>query len=829
MSMTRMIGRLAQQAILPNKAFKARYQAFRSLLTHDQEAHRLMADLEEIYYNRIRVDLTLVEKKYKGLAQAVRGMVQALAEIDPLRQTHLDRYLSVLDGFTRFILTPPPTPVSGPYTIRLGRIKESQYPESGGKAYNLALIKNALELNTPRGFVITSRAFNLLVAENDLRRPIDDLLSAIRCDDPASLPEAAEEIQGLLERARIPGPVEDEILSVLRSYDSGRPWAIRSSAVAEDGLSSFAGQYESILNVADSDILTAYKKVLASKYSARAISYRIKQGLSDAETPMAVLALEMIQPRAAGVIYTRPPGTFDSDQVEVYSVRGLGEALVGGQAEAHIHRVSRLDPASPPEHVPGRSESSIDPADVSNLARGALELEEFFGEPQDVEWAIDREGRPFILQSRPIREADQDREMPHCDLTPAPNRILLSGGQPASAGIGMGPVFKVQSAADLDRFPQGAVLVAAQASPSLARVADQAQAIVTETGSPAGHLASVAREFKTPMIVGVGDVLQTLSAGLEVTVHAGTATIYEGLIDESLALPCIHRDPAMNSPLDLKLRYLINFISPLSLTDPRSESFKPESTRSLHDIIRYTHEQAIQAMFLSGERKIRRSTGAKKLISDIPMLFFVIDVGGGLAPEKVKAREILPEAITSEPMLAVMEGLTHPAVKWGGMTHFNWAEYDRIVMSGGIISAESGMLASYAVVGPEYLNLNLRFGYHFVILDALASDRKEENHILFRFTGGGADLDSRSLRAEFLELVLARLGFETEKTSDLIQARSTGLEKSAIRPILVHLGRLLGATRLMDMYLKDESQAVDFADQFMAGRSDFATVGEESQ
>ena len=175
-------------------------------------------------------------------------------------------------------------------------------------------------------------------------------------------------------------------------------------------------------------------------------------------------------------------------------------------------------------------------------------------------------------------------------------------------------------------------------------------------------------------------------------------------------------------------------------------------------------------------------------------------------------------------MLAVFKGLMHPDITWGDFTHFNWEEYDRIVMAGGIISAESAMLASYAVISADYLNLNLRFGYHFVILDAICSDQPEASHIRFRFTGGGAELEKRSLRAEFLRGVLERMGFEVSLKSDLVDASLSGQAATEMEHSLDILGRLLGATRLMDMYIEEADSLEGLVDQFMAGRYDFSRV-----
>jgi pyruvate,water dikinase len=244
----------------------------------------------------------------------------------------------------------------------------------------------------------------------------------------------------------------------------------------------------------------------------------------------------------------------------------------------------------------------------------------------------------------------------------------------------------------------------------------------------------------------------------------------------------------------------------------------------MHDIMRFCHEKAVQEMFQISKRRIRKIGSAKKLHSEIPMLVQVLDVGGGLKKDLADEKTVTFDDILSVPMKAVIDGLSHPGIRWGHFTHFDWAEHDKIVMSGGIISPEATMFASHAVISEDYLNLNLKFGYHFVIVDAICTHQSEDNYILFRFSGGGADLHKRSLRADFLSQVLMRLGFEVSRKSDLVDAQLKAADKKTIERRLDRVGRLLGATRLMDMYLKDESMVGGFVEDFMNGRYHFATI-----
>ena len=182
------------------------------------------------------------------------------------------------------------------------------------------------------------------------------------------------------------------------------------------------------------------------------------------------------------------------------------------------------------------------------------------------------------------------------------------------------------------------------------------------------------------------------------------------------------------------------------------------------------------------------------------------------------------EAVISAPMRAIFRGLSHPDIHWSEITHFDWEEYDKIAMHGAIISTDAAQFGSYAILSNDYLNLNLRFGYHFVILDTICGGEEDQNHILFRFSGGGGNIHGRSLRATFISGVLERLGFMVEIKGDLVDGQFKVGTRETILQQLDMVGRLLGATRLMDMYLKDATRVQGFVDDFMKGRYHFTSI-----
>ncbi len=839
------------QVFAPGTILREKYEAFKSLLNHDKKAHELMADLEEIYHNKIKVDFKVIEKKYAKLSSYISGMIQYLDKMCPGRYIDLKDYFKKFDFYIRFNLAPPEFEFSPPFTIFLNDISENDHTLAGGKAFNLAIVGKKLKLPMPKGFVITTNAFYYFIEFNDLAKSIDKILIDLDISSPASLNTASGKLVDMIMKAEVPNDIKKEIFQAFASAGWGNGenvrLAMRSSAICEDTKSSFAGQYRTILNVDKYGIIDAYKSVIASKYSPNALSYRINYGLSDGETPMAVLALEMIDAASSGVIYTGDPENPDLNLINIHSVWGLGELLVGGEASPDIINIAKgknpeiikkqkgpqtkqmiFSKSKPSEIIPLDDEKkklfSLDDVSALDLSSWGIKLENFFGVPQDIEWCKDKKGRLFLLQSRPLKIEKNQQAVIECNFQDVENAVLVSKGETACSGIGAGKVFKIKKESDLEQVHDGAVLVARNALPEYIKVINRLSAVVTDTGSKAGHFASVAREFAIPTIVNTGIATSKLPEGEDVTVYADACMVYKGIADSLTNSPCAKKDLLSDSPFMRRLGYVMSFISPLKLVDPEDESFVSHKVRSLHDIIRFVHEKAVQEMFQIGEKRIRKGGGARKLVSRIPMLFYVVDVGGGLCHDPADKKTVMPDEILSTPMTAILKGLNHPGIKWSEFTHFDWAEYDKILMSGGMISKDSAMLASYAVLSRDYLNLNLRFGYHFVIIDSICGHRPGDNYILFRFSGGGDDIFKRMLRAEFLKGILEHTGFKTDMKNDLIDAEFKGGKKELIEKKLDILGRLIGATRLMDMYLKDREMVEKYIDEFMDGRYHFASI-----
>ena len=179
--------------------------------------------------------------------------------------------------------------------------------------------------------------------------------------------------------AEVPVDIARQIEQGVASLIPDQLLAVRSSALAEDGEVSFAGQYASELDVPADEVVAAYKRVIAGKYCPRAISYRIHHGLSDADTAMAVLVVPMIQPRTSGVMYTLDPATSTtSDCLGIYAVAGLAEGLVDGSRTPEKYHLPRQDDGSFSPTRPCNRDSLLNNAELQQLKEWGMQLEASF-------------------------------------------------------------------------------------------------------------------------------------------------------------------------------------------------------------------------------------------------------------------------------------------------------------------------------------------------------------------------------------------------------------------------------------------------------------------
>jgi pyruvate,water dikinase len=281
------------------------------------------------------------------------------------------------------------------------------------------------------------------------------------------------------------------------------------------------------------------------------------------------------------------------------------------------------------------------------------------------------------------------------------------------------------------------------------------------------------------------------------------------LLEEAAAAP--------NSPVFERVRAVAELIVPLHLVDRRSPTFKPENCRTYHDITRFAHEKAIQAMFGLMDEVAQGRVPALKLLklkTSLPLNLHLVDLGDGLASHDTP---VPPEAIISRPMRALWKGISHPGITWAGPVPVDVGGFLHVLGQSAINPPEQFWDKTYAIVAANYVNYACRLGYHFQSVDSYIGDAPLDNYINFTFKGGAADDVRRIRRIRLIALVLERLGFKMEIIGDVIRARLRGHPAPEMEDRLNLVGRLMAYVRQMDMLMKDDNISQILAERFLTG------------
>ncbi len=729
--------------------------------------------------------------------------------------------------------------------LALEEITAAMKEAVGNKAYNLSRVTTLPNAEVPAGCVVTIAGFRKYLAYNNLFDKIEGLLESAGRDS-RKLESASQSIRLLILAGDIPPDLRRDILKAVEKICPENPekafYSVRSSAVGEDGEMSFAGLHDSFLNVPFRELLSSYKKTLAGLYNPAALEYRASRQVPRSDMAMAVLYQQMVSSRVAGVAYTIDPNAPREEVSLLGASWGLGKVVVDGQGAVDSYRVSRHPPYALIDSRIGNKERMVTPYDrapsaevphelhrqpcltqeeAARIEETVLTVERFFKRPMDIEWSLDEEGRMWILQARPLGIPRGSRaRSPELKQDLERQTVLMEHqGVIAYRGIGAGPVWRVEDDESLSRFPSGAVLVSRHAIPLLARVIPRASAVITDVGSPTGHMATVAREFRVPTIVDAGVATELLAPGQQVTVDAERNVVYAGRIDGLLHHQLLERASFETTYEFQLLRRLLRQIAPLTLIDPESPYFTAEGCQSFHDVLRFIHEKSTVALArIAEDPGFLRAHGGRRLKTRIPLNLVLIDIGGGLDEGAHKAGWVQPDQISSLPMKALWEGLGAPDA-WSTRpvsTDFKGLMSSVTRTQSAAIAGQNLAGLNVAVLGSRYLNLSLRVGYHFTVVDACLGPQPEKNSIFFRFLGGATDITRRSRRAALLLSALEKIGFKVEGKGDLVIARATNFTAEQGRDYLYLVGRLIGFARQLDILMTDDAAVDLYLDRFMA-------------
>jgi pyruvate,water dikinase len=462
------------------------------------------------------------------------------------------------------------------YIISLDQLTINDVERVGGKNASLGeMIGNlsALGVSVPTGFATTADAYREFLARDGLDKKINDRLNSLDVNNISDLTSAGSDIRSWIIDTPFQADFDsalDQAFITMQDGNQGLKVAVRSSATAEDlPDASFAGQQETFLNIEGlASVKQAVHEVFASLFNDRAISYRVHQGYAHENVALSAGIQCMVRSEtgAAGVMFTLDTESGFDDVVFVTASYGLGETVVQGSVnpdEFYVHKPT-LNAGRPAvvrrnlgsklikmiysnETTAGRSVDtvevdraeqrafSISDADVEELARQALIIEQHYGRPMDIEWAKDGDDKKlYIVQARPETVASQADTTTKISYQLNESGKILAEGRSIGQRIASGKVRKVLSIDEMDIVQDGDILVTDMTDPDWEPVMKRAAAIVTNRGGRTCHAAIIARELGVAAIVGCGDATEKLEDGVPVTVSCAegdTGFIYAGELD----------------------------------------------------------------------------------------------------------------------------------------------------------------------------------------------------------------------------------------------------------------------------------------------------------
>lgn len=450
-------------------------------------------------------------------------------------------------------------------------LNKDSLPRAGGKGSNLGEMFN-LGLPVPPGFAVTAQTYKEYTEKTQIKDKIQELLKDLNVEETEKLQETAKKIQELIVSTPIPEEMAEEIKESYELLGAGEGAhdliesedvfvAVRSSATAEDLPSaSFAGQQATYLNIKGKDnAVSAVLACWASLFTARAIYYRERNNFDHMKVLISAIVQKMVNSDQSGIMFTINPSTNNDKEIVIEAVYGLGEMIVGGQVNPDLYivdkdsrKIKKIEVKKKEmgmfrdengQNIKKKIEEElqtrqvIPETQIMELARLGKKLEDHYGKPQDIEWAIEKD-KIFIVQTRAVttfnkdetgssKEEGKKEERP--GIKEEAGKILLKG-ETASRGSASGKVRIVLKKEDLVKVQKGDILVAKMTTPDYVPAMQKAVAIITDEGGMTSHAAIVSREMGVPCIVGTEHATEVLKDSEVVTAHASRGVVYEGKI-----------------------------------------------------------------------------------------------------------------------------------------------------------------------------------------------------------------------------------------------------------------------------------------------------------
>ncbi|MGB7842230.1 MAG: phosphoenolpyruvate synthase, partial [Salinimicrobium sp.] len=446
-------------------------------------------------------------------------------------------------------------------------------PMVGGKNASLGEMFNELStegVQVPDGFATTSKAFRLFLKKNTIDEKLQQLMKELDHKEYTNLGEKATKARDLILNSSFSEDFAQAIAEFYNNLGEGKeiPVAVRSSATAEDlPQASFAGQHDSFLNITGKQaLLEAVKKCFASLYTDRAIKYREDQGFKHEEVALSVGVQKMVRSDcgSSGVGFTIEPESGFTNVVHLSGVWGLGENIVqgsvnpdeflifkptlklnknailekklGSKEKTMVYSESNGHSATVNIETPvaKQDEFVLSDKEITKLAKWAVEIEQHYEKPMDIEWAKDGiSGELFITQARPETVHRASGERSQFEYRILEKGEVLVSGSAIGTKVAVGPARVLDSPREADKLQEGDILITETTSPDWDPILKRTAGVVTDRGGRTSHAAIVARELGVPAVVGSHIATQSIKDGDMITVscvEGKTGFVYKGAL-----------------------------------------------------------------------------------------------------------------------------------------------------------------------------------------------------------------------------------------------------------------------------------------------------------
>lgn len=449
-------------------------------------------------------------------------------------------------------------------------------PLVGGKNASLGEMFNTLSgngINIPNGFALTSAAYWKLLNSNDIFNTLSGLMNSLDKKNYSNLKEISDKARTLILSSKMPLETEKGILESYKRmcelYGTDTDVAVRSSATAEDLPSaSFAGQHDSYLNIrGNTMLLNAVKDCIASLFTERAIKYREDNGFKHMQVALSVGVQKMVRSDkgSSGVAFTLEPESGFTNIVLITGVWGLGENIVQGTVnpdEFYVFKpalkqgkngivnkklgtkartllysgseelqkgITTINTDTPPVKM---ESFVLSDAEITQLAKWTIMIEEHYGRHMDIEWAKDGiTGSLFIVQARPETVHTKDASVVRTEYILKEKGKVLATGNAIGGKISSGMARIIVSPAEGDKVKDGDIIVTETTNPDWDPLLKKASGIITNKGGRTSHASIIARELGLAAVVGTGDATEKIRDGQLVTISCAEGEIgvvYDG-------------------------------------------------------------------------------------------------------------------------------------------------------------------------------------------------------------------------------------------------------------------------------------------------------------